>query len=86
MCFTINKEKHKISSLYAHAFVGKFYALTPIAAPFWLRKPDNLVLAPSENGQLQCLASGNPKPSIQWLANGEPIESESVLPSLFFMT
>ncbi|XP_076860227.1 neurofascin homolog (chicken) a isoform X12 [Brachyhypopomus gauderio] len=45
------------------------------AAPYWLQKPTNLVLAPNENGQLVCLASGNPKPSIQWLINGEPIES-----------
>uniref|UniRef100_A0A4W4G2Y7 Neural cell adhesion molecule L1 n=1 Tax=Electrophorus electricus TaxID=8005 RepID=A0A4W4G2Y7_ELEEL len=46
------------------------------AAPYWLQKPTNLVLAPNENGQLVCLASGNPKPSIQWLINGEPIESD----------
>ncbi|MCJ8744354.1 hypothetical protein PDJAM_G00117640 [Pangasius djambal] len=51
------------------------------AAPFWLHKPSNLVLAPNENGQLQCLASGNPKPSIQWLVNGEPIESSLENPS-----
>ncbi|XP_035376415.1 neurofascin homolog (chicken) a isoform X15 [Electrophorus electricus] len=50
------------------------------AAPYWLQKPTNLVLAPNENGQLVCLASGNPKPSIQWLINGEPIESS--LPNL----
>ncbi|TST85784.1 Neurofascin [Bagarius yarrelli] len=51
------------------------------AAPFWLHKPSNLVLAPNENGQLQCLASGKPKPSIQWLVNGEPIESSLENPS-----
>ncbi|KAK3512415.1 hypothetical protein QTP70_009841 [Hemibagrus guttatus] len=51
------------------------------AAPFWIHKPSNLVLAPNENGQLQCLASGNPKPSIQWLVNGEPIESALENPS-----
>ncbi|XP_060766007.1 neurofascin homolog (chicken) a isoform X13 [Neoarius graeffei] len=51
------------------------------AAPFWLHKPSNLVLAPNENGQLQCLASGNPKPSIQWLVNGEPIEGSLENPS-----
>ncbi|XP_060714166.1 neurofascin homolog (chicken) a isoform X2 [Tachysurus vachellii] len=51
------------------------------AAPFWLHKPSNLVLAPNEDGQLQCLASGNPKPSIQWLVNGEPIDSTPENPS-----
>uniref|UniRef100_A0A3Q2UJP8 Neural cell adhesion molecule L1 n=1 Tax=Fundulus heteroclitus TaxID=8078 RepID=A0A3Q2UJP8_FUNHE len=45
------------------------------AAPYWLDKPTNLVLAPEENGRLVCRANGNPKPDIQWLMNGEPIES-----------
>ncbi|XP_056125849.1 neurofascin homolog (chicken) a isoform X11 [Rhinichthys klamathensis goyatoka] len=50
------------------------------AAPYWLDKPTNLVLAPDENGRLVCRANGNPKPTIQWLVNGEPIESS--LPNL----
>jgi len=37
------------------------------------------VLAPDENGRLVCRANGNPKPTIQWLVNGEPIESESTV-------
>uniref|UniRef100_A0A3P9Q689 Neural cell adhesion molecule L1 n=1 Tax=Poecilia reticulata TaxID=8081 RepID=A0A3P9Q689_POERE len=45
------------------------------AAPYWLDKPTNLVLAPEENGRLVCRANGNPKPNIQWLMNGEPINS-----------
>ncbi|XP_042622267.1 neurofascin homolog (chicken) a isoform X13 [Cyprinus carpio] len=45
------------------------------AAPYWLDKPTNLVLAPEENGRLVCRARGNPKPTIQWLVDGEPIES-----------
>lgn len=45
------------------------------AAPYWLDKPTNLVLAPEENGRLVCRANGNPKPSIQWLLNGQPIDS-----------
>ncbi|XP_047204092.1 neurofascin homolog (chicken) a isoform X18 [Girardinichthys multiradiatus] len=45
------------------------------AAPYWLDRPTNLVLAPEENGRLVCRANGNPKPNIQWLINGEPIES-----------
>uniref|UniRef100_A0A8C1FW71 Neurofascin homolog (chicken) a n=1 Tax=Cyprinus carpio carpio TaxID=630221 RepID=A0A8C1FW71_CYPCA len=44
------------------------------AAPYWLDKPTNLVLAPEENGRLVCRARGNPKPTIQWLVDGEPIE------------
>ncbi|KAM3621056.1 uncharacterized protein V6R79_005407 [Siganus canaliculatus] len=45
------------------------------AAPYWLDKPTNLVLAPEDNGRLVCRANGNPKPTIQWLVNGQPIES-----------
>ncbi|XP_013987274.1 neurofascin isoform X12 [Salmo salar] len=51
------------------------------AAPYWLDQPSNLVLAPDENGRLVCRANGNPKPHIQWLVNGEPIESDSSLPN-----
>ncbi|XP_061542999.1 neurofascin homolog (chicken) a isoform X16 [Phycodurus eques] len=51
------------------------------AAPYWLDKPTNLVLAPEENGRLVCRANGNPKPSIQWLVNGLPIDSSVPDPS-----
>ncbi|XP_043107748.1 neurofascin homolog (chicken) a isoform X17 [Puntigrus tetrazona] len=51
------------------------------AAPYWLDKPTNLVLAPDENGRLVCRARGNPKPTIQWLVNGEPIESSLANPN-----
>lgn len=46
------------------------------AAPYWLDEPQNLILAPGEDGRLVCRANGNPKPTIQWLMNGEPIESK----------
>ncbi|KAK7916771.1 hypothetical protein WMY93_012532 [Mugilogobius chulae] len=49
------------------------------AAPYWLDKPTNLVLAPDENGRLVCRANGNPKPNIEWLVNGQPLNSS--LPS-----
>ncbi|XP_038872155.1 neurofascin-like isoform X1 [Salvelinus namaycush] len=52
------------------------------ASPYWLDKPFNLVLAPDENSRLVCRANGNPKPLIQWLVNGEPMESDSSLPNL----
>ncbi|XP_061788181.1 neurofascin homolog (chicken) a isoform X9 [Nerophis lumbriciformis] len=51
------------------------------AAPYWLDKPTNLVLAPEENGRLVCRANGNPKPSIQWLINGQTIDSSLANPS-----
>ncbi|XP_064824033.1 neurofascin-like isoform X2 [Oncorhynchus masou masou] len=51
------------------------------AAPYWLDKPFNLVLAPDESSRLVCRANGNPKPLIQWLVNGEPMERSSSLPN-----
>ncbi|XP_071017498.1 neurofascin-like isoform X4 [Oncorhynchus clarkii lewisi] len=51
------------------------------AAPYWLDKPFNLVLAPDESSRLVCRANGNPKPLIQWLVNGEPMERNSSLPN-----
>ncbi|XP_073176095.1 neurofascin isoform X25 [Lepidochelys kempii] len=51
------------------------------AAPYWLDEPQNLILAPGEDGRLVCRANGNPKPTIQWLVNGEPIESAPPNPS-----
>ncbi|XP_025932946.1 neurofascin isoform X6 [Apteryx rowi] len=51
------------------------------AAPYWLDEPENLILAPGEDGRLVCRANGNPKPTIQWLVNGEPIEASPPNPS-----
>ncbi|XP_062998524.1 neurofascin isoform X12 [Elgaria multicarinata webbii] len=51
------------------------------ASPYWLDEPENLILAPGEDGRLVCRANGNPKPSIQWLVNGELIESSAPNPS-----
>ncbi|KAM4740301.1 neurofascin homolog (chicken) a isoform 3-T8 [Anableps anableps] len=51
------------------------------AAPYWLDKPTNLVLAPEENGRLVCRANGNPKPNIQWLVNGEPLNKITETPT-----
>ncbi|KAM6457041.1 neurofascin isoform 11-T16 [Liasis olivaceus] len=51
------------------------------ASPYWLDKPENLILAPGEDGRLVCRANGNPKPSIQWLVNGELLESSAPNPS-----
>ncbi|XP_051885772.1 neuronal cell adhesion molecule a isoform X10 [Pristis pectinata] len=49
--------------------------VTVKAAPYWISEPKNLVLAPGEDGRLICRANGNPKPAIQWLVNGFPIEN-----------
>ncbi|XP_071333017.1 neurofascin [Trachinotus anak] len=51
------------------------------AAPFWLEKPKDLVLAPEENGRLVCRSDGAPRPTVSWFINGEPIESATPDPS-----
>ncbi|XP_077121222.1 neuronal cell adhesion molecule isoform X22 [Ranitomeya variabilis] len=44
------------------------------AAPYWITKPENLILSPGDDGTLICRAHGNPSPSITWLINGVAIE------------
>uniref|UniRef100_A0A8C6X263 Neurofascin n=1 Tax=Naja naja TaxID=35670 RepID=A0A8C6X263_NAJNA len=51
------------------------------ASPYWLDEPENLILAPGEDGRLLCRANGNPKPLVQWLVNGELLESSAPNPS-----
>uniref|UniRef100_A0A3P8TMD6 Neural cell adhesion molecule L1 n=1 Tax=Amphiprion percula TaxID=161767 RepID=A0A3P8TMD6_AMPPE len=51
------------------------------AAPFWLEKPTDLILAPEENGRLVCRSDGAPRPTISWSINGEPIETADPQPN-----
>uniref|UniRef100_G3NH03 Neural cell adhesion molecule L1 n=1 Tax=Gasterosteus aculeatus aculeatus TaxID=481459 RepID=G3NH03_GASAC len=51
------------------------------AAPFWLEKPTDLVLAPEENGRLLCQSDGAPRPTVSWFINGEPIEVATPQPN-----
>lgn len=55
---------------------GLFLVSLNKAAPYWIMAPQNLVLSPGENGTLICSANGDPKPRINWLMNGVPIESK----------
>ncbi|TRY84731.1 hypothetical protein DNTS_027427 [Danionella cerebrum] len=43
------------------------------SVPFWLERPESLVLARDDSGSITCTADGIPRPRIQWLVNGEPI-------------
>ncbi|XP_077090637.1 neuronal cell adhesion molecule a isoform X18 [Siphateles boraxobius] len=51
------------------------------AAPFWISAPQNLILAPKENGMLTCRVGGNPQPKVTWSVNGIPIENSHNDPS-----
>ncbi|XP_076840024.1 neurofascin isoform X1 [Brachyhypopomus gauderio] len=51
------------------------------SVPFWIEKPQSLVLSRDDSGQIRCQADGIPAPHIQWLVNGEPIEDTPTSPS-----
>ncbi|XP_051976625.1 neuronal cell adhesion molecule-like isoform X2 [Xyrauchen texanus] len=51
------------------------------AAPFWISAPQNLILAPKENGMLTCRADGKPRPKVTWSVNGVAIENSPKDPS-----
>ncbi|KAJ8265110.1 hypothetical protein COCON_G00142090 [Conger conger] len=57
-----------------------FYVRVKVV-PYWVEKPANLIVAPDENGRIVCRAQGTPKPTVQWLVNGEPIELARPNPS-----
>lgn len=59
-------------NIFPHAFSSFF----SVATPFWVRKPENLILSRDDSGQIVCQADGIPRPQIQWLVNGEPIEGQ----------
>uniref|UniRef100_A0A673HYW8 Neural cell adhesion molecule L1 n=1 Tax=Sinocyclocheilus rhinocerous TaxID=307959 RepID=A0A673HYW8_9TELE len=46
------------------------------SVPFWVEKPESLVLSRDDSGSIVCRADGIPRPQIQWLVNGEPISGE----------
>lgn len=50
--------------------------LLSAAVPFWLEKPESLVLSRDDSGSIVCRADGIPRPQIQWMVNGEPINGE----------
>ncbi|XP_017343673.1 neurofascin isoform X1 [Ictalurus punctatus] len=51
------------------------------STPFWVEKPQSLILSRDDGGQIVCHADGIPKPQIRWLVNGEPIEDAPKSPS-----
>ncbi|XP_029689002.1 neurofascin isoform X2 [Takifugu rubripes] len=52
------------------------------AAPFWLERPGDLVLAPEEDGRMVCRSDGAPRPTITWFINGEPTDSSTLQPNV----
>lgn len=58
--------------IFSHLFFFSF----SVATPFWVEKPQSLVLSRDDSGQIVCKADGIPRPQIRWLVNGEPIEGQ----------
>lgn len=65
-----------LAFLFAELYWKNLIHLHLPAAPFWLEKPTDLVLAPEENGRMVCRSDGAPRPTVSWFINGEPFESE----------
>ncbi|XP_061759174.1 neurofascin-like [Nerophis ophidion] len=63
------------------SYIQHTLTVTVKAAPFWLEKPDDLVLAPEESGRLVCRCDGAPRPTVRWFINGEPIETATPQPN-----
>ncbi|KAM4738132.1 LOW QUALITY PROTEIN: neural cell adhesion molecule L1.1-like [Anableps anableps] len=49
------------------------FTVTVKAAPYWTKEFPDLTYAPGETVRLDCLAKGNPEPTITWRINGEPL-------------
>lgn len=47
--------------------------VTVSSAPYWIRAPENTNAAQDESVQFDCLAEGKPKPNLEWLLNGQPL-------------
>ncbi|CAN0128655.1 unnamed protein product [Lampetra planeri] len=50
------------------------FDVTIDAAPYWTSKPEGKTVVPGDDANLYCEADGKPKPKIQWLINGVPVE------------
>ncbi|KAL2104019.1 hypothetical protein ACEWY4_000887 [Coilia grayii] len=61
-------------------YVERTISVSVKAAPFWLEKPKNLILSQDASGRMVCRADGIPRPSIQWLVNGIPVEEAEPVP------
>lgn len=46
------------------------------SAPYWVRAPNNTNAAQDESVQFECLAEGKPKPTLEWLLNGQPLDAQ----------
>lgn len=51
--------------------------VTVSSAPHWIISPSNAIAAQDENIAFQCTAGGKPKPNLQWLLNGQPLDTKS---------
>ncbi|XP_031421988.1 neurofascin [Clupea harengus] len=62
-------------------YVERTISVSVKAAPFWLEKPKLLILSRDMSAKLVCQADGVPRPSIQWLVNGVPVEEAEQISS-----
>ncbi|KAG9509224.1 Neuroglian [Fragariocoptes setiger] len=50
--------------------------VTVSSEPYWVLAPNNTNAAQDESVQFECQADGKPKPTLQWLLNGSPLDAK----------
>ncbi|MEQ2172697.1 hypothetical protein GOODEAATRI_023895, partial [Goodea atripinnis] len=65
--------EYKCRAHNIHGNATRSFTITVKAAPYWTKQSPDLKYAPGETVRLDCLAKGNPDPTITWRINGEPL-------------
>ncbi|KAM4571296.1 neural cell adhesion molecule L1.1-like isoform 2-T2 [Fundulus diaphanus] len=65
--------EYKCRAYNIHGNATHSFTVTVKAAPYWTKEAPDLKYAPGETVRLDCLAKGNPEPTITWRINGEPL-------------
>ncbi|XP_038165165.1 neural cell adhesion molecule L1.1-like isoform X3 [Cyprinodon tularosa] len=65
--------EYKCRAHNSHGNATHSFTVTVKAAPYWTKETSDLMYAPGETVKLDCLAKGNPEPTISWSINGQSL-------------
>ncbi|XP_054632880.1 neural cell adhesion molecule L1.1-like isoform X2 [Dunckerocampus dactyliophorus] len=65
--------EYECRAFNVHGSTTHSFTVTVEAAPYWVKKPQNLRYSPGETVRLDCLAEAIPTPNITWRINGQPL-------------